>query len=166
MSGPNNSNHNLQVALTWQQAGLSVFVAGPNKKPRVKWRDESTTDADQIKQWFKKWPDSLPAIDLAKSGHIILDGDRHGGPDGVAAAEQLFAEHSLNAVAIPTVITPQDDRHYWFIQPIDGEALGNSDKAIRDKAINVRGAGGYVIAPEHGCRMAGNISTIQALQAH
>jgi hypothetical protein len=147
MSTPKNSNHNLQVALKWQQAGLSIFVAGPNKKPRVKWRDESTTDPDQIREWFKQWPDALPAIDLAKSGHIILDGDRHGGPDGVAAAEQLFAGRSLIAAEIPTVITPREGRHYWFMQPIEGEPLGNSDKSIRDKAINVRGAGGYVIAP-------------------
>jgi RecA-family ATPase len=147
MSAPKNSCHNLQIALKWQQAGLSVFVAGPDKKPRVKWRDVSTTDSDQIEKWFKQWPDALPAIDLAKSGHIILDGDRHGGPDGVAAAEQLFAERSLNAAAIPTVITPQDGRHYWFMQPTEGEPLGNSDKPIRDKGINVRGEGGYVIAP-------------------
>ena len=78
---------------------------------------------------------------------IVLDGDRHGGPDGVSAAEQLFAERSLNTATIPTVITPQDGRHYWFMQPTEGNPLGNSDKAIRDKAINVRGAGGYVIAP-------------------
>jgi hypothetical protein len=86
MSAPKNGSHNLQVALKWQQAGLSIFVAGPDKKTHVKWRDVSTTDPDQIKEWFKQWPDALPAIDLAKSGHIILDGDRHGGPDGVAAA--------------------------------------------------------------------------------
>ena len=147
MSAPKNNSPNLQVALKWQQAGLSIFVAGPDKKPHVKWRDVSTTDPDQIKEWFKKWPDALPAIDLAKSELIILDGDRHGGPDGVAAAEQLFAERSLNAAAIPTIITPQDGRHYWFMQPTEGEPLGNSDKPIRDKAINVRGAGGYVIAP-------------------
>ena len=143
----NASCHNLQVALKCQQAGLFVFVAGPNKKALVKWRDASTTDPDQIKKWFKQWPDSLPAIDLAKSGHIVLDGDRHGGPDGVAAAEQLFAERSLNAATIPTVITPQDGRHYWFTQPTEGEPLGNSNKPIGDKGIDVRGAGGYVIAP-------------------
>jgi Bifunctional DNA primase/polymerase, N-terminal len=45
------------------------------------------------------------------------------------------------------MITPQDGRHYRFRQPIEGKPLGNSDKPIRDKAINVRGAGGYVIAP-------------------
>jgi hypothetical protein len=146
MSAP-DSSHNLQVALKWAAAGIYVFPAGPDKKPRVKWRDMSTTDPDEIKKWLERWPDALPAIDLAKSGHLILDGDRHGGPDGVAAAEQLFAERALNPAAIPTVITPQDGRHYWFTQPIEGKSLGNSDKPIRDKAINVRGAGGYVIAP-------------------
>ena len=159
------AEHNLHIALRWQQAGVSIFVAGPDKKPRVKWRDVSTTDPDQIKEWFKQWPDALPAIDLAKSGQVILDGDRHGGPDGVSAAEQLFAERSLNMAAIPTVITPQDGRHYWFLQPSEGEPLGNSDKAIRDKAINVRGAGGYVIAPERGCRMAGNTSVTPTRRA-
>jgi hypothetical protein len=24
----------------------------------VKWRNESTTDPDQIKEWFKQWPDA------------------------------------------------------------------------------------------------------------
>ena len=143
----NASSHNLQVALKCQQAGLFIFVAGPDKKPRVKWRDESTTDHDQVKKWFKQWPNSLPAIDLTKSGHIILDGDRHGGPDGVAGAEQLFAERSLSTATIPTVITPQDGRHYWFTQPTEGEPLGNSNKSISGKGIDVRGAGGYVIAP-------------------
>jgi hypothetical protein len=147
MSAPNSSSHNLQVALNWAAAGTYVFPTRPDKKPRVKWRDVSTTDPDQIEKWFERWPDALPAIDLAKSGHLILDGDRHGGPDGVAAAEHLFAERALNPAAIPTVITPQDGRHYWFTQPIEGKPLGNSDKPIRDKAINVRGAGGYVIAP-------------------
>jgi len=165
MSVSKNSSHNLQVALRWQQAGLSMFVTGPNKKPRVKWRKESTTDPDQIKEWFKRWPDALPAIDLAKSGHIILDGDRHGGPDGVAAAEQLFAERSLNPAAIPTVITPQNGRHYWFTQPIDGEPLGNSDKPIRDKAINVRGRAATSSLPERGCPMAGNIRMIPTRRA-
>ena len=149
MNAPKNSRHNLQVALNWQRAGLFIFIAGPEKKPKrgVKWRDESTIDPDQIKKWFKRWPDALPAIDLAKSKHIILDGDRHGGPDGVAAAEQLFAERSLNAAAIPTVITPQG-RPALLVHAADrGEPLGNSDKSIRDKGINVRGAGGYVIAP-------------------
>ena len=126
-----------------------MFVAKPeNKRPfLVGWRDKSTTDPEIVKEWFKQWPNALPAIDLAKSGHVVIDGDRHGGPDGVCHAEHLFAERGLIATAIPTVVTPQNGRHYWFTQPTEGEPIGNSDKPVRDKGINVRGAGGYVIAP-------------------
>jgi hypothetical protein len=44
------------------------------------------------------------------------------------------------------VKTPSDGRHYWFKQRV-GKPLGNSDKAIRDAGINIRGEGGYVICP-------------------
>jgi len=165
-------NHNLQVALKWQQAGAYVFVAKPeNKRPLVEWRDKSTTDPDTVREWFKQWPNALPAIDLAKSGHVVIDGDRHGGPDGVCHAEQLFAERGLVTSAIPTVTTPQDGRHYWFKQPLEGEPITNSDKPVRDKGINVRGDGGYVIAPGallpdgRGYKRAPNTpSTIEAVR--
>jgi hypothetical protein len=138
---------NLNVALKWADAGAHILVTAPDKKARIKWRDQSTTDADTIKSWFAQWPDSLPGIDLAKSGIIVIDGDRHGGADGVSAVEELFAEHKLVRAAIPTVLTPGNGIHCWFLQPDDSEPIGNSDKAVRDKGINVRGCGGYVIAP-------------------
>jgi bifunctional DNA primase/polymerase-like protein/uncharacterized protein DUF5906 len=163
-------SHNLSVALKWAAAGAHILVTGPDKKARVKWRDTSTTDADTIKNWFAEWPDSLPAIDLAKSGVVVIDGDRHGGPDGVAAVEEMLAEHKLNGAAIPTVVTPQDGRHYWFRQPTEGEPIGNSDKAVRSKGVNIRAAGGYVIAPgtmlpdgRRYIRDAATPSTLEAL---
>jgi AAA domain/Bifunctional DNA primase/polymerase, N-terminal len=128
------------------ELGMHVFPCGSNKKPRVKWRAESTTDIKQIDAWWTEWPDALPGIDLSKSNHVVIDGDRHGGPDGVAAAEQLFVERQTDISIIPTVITPSGGRHYYFLQP-NGEPIGNSDKPLRDKAINIRGSGGYVIAP-------------------
>jgi hypothetical protein len=165
------SNHNLQVAEAWAKAGGYVFPVGPDKKPRLKWRDLSTTDLEVIKGWWKQWPDSLPAIDLARSDLVVLDGDRHGGPDGVEGLSRLFREHNLDTAAIPMVITQGNGRHAWFKQPTDAEPLGNRDKAVRDSGINVRGAGGYVLCP--GARMPdgkdykrcpGTPSTIEALQ--
>jgi Bifunctional DNA primase/polymerase, N-terminal len=107
---------NLQVALQWAAAGVPVFPIELSvtekgkieKKPRVKWRDLSTTDPETIKTWWKQWPDSLPGIDLAKIGVVVLDGDRHGGPDGVAGLNRLFTEHNLDTSAIPMVITLQN----------------------------------------------------------
>jgi hypothetical protein len=165
------SSHNLQVAETWAKAGVYVFPVGPDKKPLVKWRDLSTTDLEVIKGWWKQWTNSLPAIDLAKSNLVVLDGDRHGGPDGVEGLSRLFKEYQLDTAAIPVVITQGHGRHAWFKQPTDGEPLGNRDKAVRDSGINVRGAGGYVLCP--GARMPdgreykrcpGTPSTIEAMR--
>jgi hypothetical protein len=92
-------------------------------------------------------PDSLPGIDLGKIGVVVLDGDRHGGPDGVAGLRKLFEEHRLDPTAIPMVITPQNEgQHAWFRRP-EGAPLGNRDAAVRDSGVNVRGHGGLVIAP-------------------
>jgi putative DNA primase/helicase len=144
------------------------------KVPRVKWRDLSTTDSEAIKSWWKQWPDSLPGIDLAKIGVVVLDGDRHGGPDGVAGLAQLFKEHNLDTSAIPIVVTLQNGgRHAWFKQPTDlngSEPLGNRDRAIRDSGINVRGHGGFVVAPgakfrsNQYQRCHGTPSTIEAFR--
>jgi hypothetical protein len=94
--------NNLEFARKCASRGLSVFPCGTDKKAKVKWRAASTTDLDQIATWWRQWPDALPGIDLAKSGHIVVDGDRHqAGIDGVAAVEKLFAEHSLDIAAVP-----------------------------------------------------------------
>jgi hypothetical protein len=120
-----------------------------HKRPMVKWRDLSTTDTQQIEAWWAKWPEALPAIDLGKSGYLIIDGDRHGGPDGVAAFEVLVADHQQATLfgVLPTIITPTTGKHYYFRQSTADEPLGNSEGAIKGQAINVRGDGGYAIAP-------------------
>ena len=137
---------NLRYAQKCASLGLHVFPCDADKKSLVKWRAVSTTDAEQIAKWWRKWPDALPAIDLAKSGHVVIDGDRHGGPDGVTAVEKLFAEHKAALTNVPAVVTPTTGKHFYFRQP-GGNIIGNSDKAVRADGINVRGNGGYVIAP-------------------
>jgi hypothetical protein len=137
---------NLHYALHCAKLGLYVFPCGADKKPLVKWRALSTVDPEQIKQQWAEHPDAIPGIDLAKSGHVVVDGDRHGGPDGVIGVKQLFTEHSTSLADVPGVITPGDGEHFYFKQP-NGKPLSNSDKAVRELAINIRGAGGYVIAP-------------------
>jgi hypothetical protein len=146
---------NLQVALQWAGAGAAILpvefvyreTGKVDKKPRIQWRDRSTADPETIKKWWAQWPDSVPGIDLAKTGFVVLDGDRHGGPDGVEGLERLFKEHRLDTSAIPMVVTQSQGRHAWFRQPVEGEPLGNRDKAVRDSGINIRGHGGFIVAP-------------------
>jgi hypothetical protein len=139
-------DHNRNWALRLAEAGLHVFPCSADKKARVKWRDASTTDADTIASWWTQWPGSLPAIDLAKCGLIVLDGDRHGGPDGRAALKQLLLAQrgEYDGQSTPGAITPGDGAHVFFKQ--NGHTFGNSRGDLPD-GIDVRGEGGYVIAP-------------------
>jgi hypothetical protein len=77
---------------------------------------------------------------------LVIDCDRHnGGADGVAAFKSLVAAHHALPLRVPLVKTPNGGLHVYFKQP-DGEALGNGRGSL-PPGIDVRGAGGFVIAP-------------------
>jgi hypothetical protein len=136
---------NSKLAIRLASGGLCIFPCGSDKKPLVKWRDASTADPHQVVEWWQQWPAALPGIDLAKSNLIVIDADRHGSGDGVAALGQLLAPSTLNELGAPIYHTPGNGLHTYFKQP-DGECLGNG-RGTLPEGIDVRGSGGYVIAP-------------------
>lgn len=154
MSGQTVQSTHLDAAIELARAGAFVFPCRPagdkRKQPcqGVYWRHVSTRDENKIRQWWNMFPDALPGIDLKKSGLIVIDCDRKPDrPDGVAALEKLALKHEDALDEIPTVETPTNGRHYYFVQdfePPHGNGRGNLPPGI-----DVRGAGGYVIGP--GC---------------
>ena len=60
------------------------------------------------------FPGALPAIDPGKSALFVLDGDRHGGPDGVAALHALLERNGCDLGSVPRVRTPGDGEHAYF----------------------------------------------------
>ena len=135
---------NLGAALAHAKVGYAVFPCCPDKKPRVKWRDESTTDSTVIEQWWEQWPDSTVGLDLAKSNMLVFDCDRHGGPDGAAAWESLCMAHGYDASPNYVVNTPSGGQHIYFRQDHHNR-LGNRTGSL-PRGIDIRGDGGYVIA--------------------
>jgi hypothetical protein len=135
-------NHpNAQAALRLADLGLPVFPANADKRPLVKWREASTSDPNAVERLWRAFSGALPAIDCGKANLLVIDCDRHGGPDGVAAFRTL-----VGAQQFPVAVeTPNGGQHIYFCQP-DGEALGNSTGTL-PAGIDVRGNGGYVIAP-------------------
>jgi hypothetical protein len=139
---------NRALALELARAGFFVFPvrgAGPDAKkpcPTVRWGDDATTDPRAIGDWWRRWPDAMPAIHLGRSQLLVVDLDRHeGGADGIKAW------HEVNrGVAAPAVDTPSGGRHIYFRQP-DGRAHGNREGLLKGRGINIRGQGGYVVAP-------------------
>lgn len=133
---------NLQAALFHAKAGRPVFPCGADKRPLVKWRDRATTNPAQIERWWQKWPEAMPGLPMGRaSGLAVLDLDKRPDKDGAAALRDLgYAPDSLS----PSIIsTPSGGQHVYFRWP---EGLGNSAAGL-PAGVDVRGDGGYVIAP-------------------
>ena len=145
------ATQNLETALKLAAEGYSIFPCHSGgeqaKKPMpfIKWREVSTTDAGKIRQWWARWPEAAIGMDLAKCGFIVIDCDRHGENDGVEEFGNLSVFHTHDIDSSPLVATPKEGTHIYFKQP-EGCQYGNS-KGNLPKGVDVRGAGGYVIAP-------------------
>jgi hypothetical protein len=117
----------------------------PGKNPLVKWTTASSSDPETVAQWWWQFPGALTAIDLAKANLLVLDGDRHGGPDGRAALRDLLhRQPDFDWRRTPTTLTPGHGTHVYFHQ--SGREFGNSTGNL-PPGIDVRGHGGYVICP-------------------
>jgi Protein of unknown function (DUF3987)/Bifunctional DNA primase/polymerase, N-terminal/Primase C terminal 2 (PriCT-2) len=151
----NSAPDNLDVALKLAKAGLPIFPVAVtfnankqkwDKAPCVKgWQQEASTDEQKLRGWWRVFPAAVPGIELGRAGLVVIDTDRHGGEDGVAAFAGLVAQH-VPLPEHPIAKTAGDGEHHYFRQ-WSGEAFGNSEGLLRGKQINVRGRGGFAVAP-------------------
>jgi|GEM_PF-3344956 len=158
MTAPDNLCHNGRIAVALAEADFFVFPCinkpghSNHKKPLVQWLDKSTNDSEQVRAWWlAEYRYAMPGLDLSKSGLIAVDGDlHHEGQDGPASIEMILGQ-KLSDIGCPVVVTPSGGVHAYFLQPRlpDGEgsmALGNGTGSL-PYGIDIRGHGGYVIAP-------------------
>ncbi|SEK55323.1 AAA family ATPase [Pacificibacter marinus] len=132
---------NLQAALSHAKAGRPVFPCKPDKSPLVKWRERATTDEDQIKTWWRKWPDAMAGLPMGQAtGLAVLDLDKRPDKDGAAALRDLGFD--LDSMSPCIIDTPSGGQHIYFQWH---EGLGNSAAGL-PAGVDVRGEGGYVIA--------------------
>ncbi len=120
----------LQAALAYARLGLRVHPCRPaDKRPYVRWSTEASTDPDVIAGWWKHWPDALIAVCTGR-GLVVVDDDRGlAHPDG-DLAQTLTAR------------TRSRGFHHWFTS---SEPVGCAVGLV--PGIDIRGEGGYVIAP-------------------
>jgi hypothetical protein len=145
---------NLVIATDLARARIPVFAAiisknpttgALEKKPAFKgWCENATTSLPQLEQYWRDHPDAVPAIELGRAGLLVLDLDRHlGAPDGIAAFKRL--NHGHRPAPGPLTLTPTRGVHKFYRQP-QGTPFGNSRGEL-PAGIDVRGHGGFVIAP-------------------
>lgn len=113
----------------------------PGKHPRTKnGLHDATTDADAIRDWWRTWTRASVAIVTgAESGLVVIDVDGDTGRESLVALE---CEHGELPATVEAV-TGSGGRHYLFRHP--GASIRNR-QGLRP-SIDVRGDGGYIIAP-------------------
>lgn len=107
------------------------------------WEQAATSSPFAVNLKWDATPDALPAIPVGAHGLVVIDCDRRTGIDGVAAFNTLCAEHCSDLSNAFVVETPSGGLHFYFATQTP---FGNSRGSLPD-GIDVRGVGGYVIAP-------------------
>lgn len=127
----------LDAALNYASLGYPVFPCQPNGKAPMTAHGclDATTDPDQIRKWWSRWPEANVAI--ATVGLLVLDIDFADNPwPGDERAGDLLQSGAC-------AITPRGGRHYWFRQQ-EGKAWRNTTgRLARD--VDTRADGGYVL---------------------
>jgi Bifunctional DNA primase/polymerase, N-terminal/Primase C terminal 1 (PriCT-1) len=132
----------IRTALALAQKGFHIFPCRPrDKRPATaNGLKDATTDPDIIQAWWQQQPDNNLAIATGSaSGVFDLDID---GLDAEAALRRLEAEHGALPATVEAITAR--GRHVYFRWP--QEPVRNSAGKIGTH-IDVRGVGGYVIAP-------------------
>jgi hypothetical protein len=147
---------NLAAALDLVKADFPIFAARVDFK-EGRWKKQPITkgwqvvraDQGRVRASWRQYPKAVPGIALGRAGLVVVDVDRHGGPDGVATFDKLVAEHG-GLPPGPVVRTASGGFHYYFRQPT-GKPLGNHEGALTGCGINVRGHTGWVVGPGAVC---------------
>ena len=142
------------AALEYATIGWEVFPAPPGQKKSHKSEEHSgakwgkTTDPEEIRMDFRKWPRANVAIVTGlTSGIFVLEADtvKGHGVDGLASIEALEDEHGPLPETL-MAISPSGSVHRYDKYPGPGIKIKNSVDEIAP-GVDIRGDGGMVIAP-------------------
>ena len=136
----------LDAAIEYASRGLAVFPLKPRDKAPITTHGvhEATTNFDQIKKWWAKYPNANIGIACGKisGGLLVVDVDRK--PNGVDGLDSLNEWERENGKLPETVrsITGSGGSHIFY--RIDG--TGKNRVNLLD-GVDIRSDGGYVVAP-------------------
>ena len=119
--------------------------ASPGKHPRIRrGLHSATTDEPQVRRWWERWPHANVGIRTgAESCLVVVDIDpAHGGTESL---ERLVNSNGRFFDTTRTVRTGGGGWHFYFRHP--GGLVRNDTGRRLGPGIDVRGDGGYVLAP-------------------
>lgn len=130
----------LKYALSYLKLGWSLIPLQPgSKEPLISsWKEfqKVPPSTSQVSDWFRQWPNANVGIVTGTVSNLaVVDAD---GTIGLSSLSTL----KLTSVLLS--MTGTSGRHLFYQYPKD-ESLRNSVKKL--PGLDVRGEGGYVVAP-------------------
>ena len=149
----------LDAALEYARGGMAVFpghsvvtdgrctcgrakCSSPGKHPRIReWQQKASTNELRIREWWKRWPEANICIATGQaSGVVVLDVDpRHHGDRSLQEFESVHG----SLPSTPVCRTGGGGCHFYFLAP--NGAFPNKANVL--PGLDIRGDGGYVVAP-------------------
>ena len=157
---PSQRDKLLKAALTYANRGWAVFPLHTpredgtcdcrhadckrvGKHPRtMNGMDDASTDEQQIRKWWKSWPEANIGIACAPSGLGVIDVDPEKGGE-----ESLLSCFPDDPPYGPVVATGGGGRHYYYSAEAQPVASSIGLLPGLDIRGNKAGSGGYVVAP-------------------
>jgi hypothetical protein len=134
----------LESAIQHARQGYPVFPITPRKKkpPLVKpWQKKATTDEETIRGWWDLWPEANIGIPTGKqSGIICLDVD---GPE----AKKHLKDRANPPTPMIETGRPGGIHRIYRYDPSMGRIRNHTSLFGRGSQVDVRGEGGYIVAP-------------------
>lgn len=134
------------AAAEYAAAGLAVFPCAPGaKRPLTRHGfTEASSDPERVAGWWRRWPDANVGLPTGRPGGFdVLDIDVHPAGSGFAALRRARQAGLVDGWAV-LVRSPSGGVHLYF--PVDPEHAQRS-WALPRAHVDLRGLGGYVIAP-------------------
>lgn len=152
----------LAYAKKFAAMGFLVFRIKKNgKTPAYKgWQDEATTDIKTLTEWLDSDEYNVGLITGERSGFNVVDVDIKDGKDGRISLKNYFGDISAETKAlsfkttsggyhIPVKWTPETD-------------VSNGTEVLGLQGIDLRGNGGYIVAPSSSLAVNGEIKFYEA----
>lgn len=133
------------AALGYARNGYAVFPLQPEGKTPLTAHGfkDATRDEATIRRWWQATPDANIGIATGASGLVVVDLDVKHEADGLRSWHDRTADLNLPEPVIAH--TPSGGLHLYYQTDPDADRIGNSADEV--SGIDVRGDGGYVVAP-------------------
>ncbi len=124
------------------ELGWKVFPLRPRDKAPLTANGfhDATTDVEQIREWWRQWPDANIGMPTGKDTAVVLDIDRKPGQtDGMRILESLEAAHGMLPPLPAKAQTGGGGEHLYFA-PLDIPTWHTA-------GIDLQAASAYVVLP-------------------